>query len=439
VRTQTDLVVLAGGSGARLWPLSRSFAPKHLLRLSGTNSLVADTVSSITHIAGLDVRSTTVLTNERFADEISNALSADVGWTGVEVHVVAEPLGRGPSFAAMLALAELEQRHVPAAQAVLLPSHIAMKDSAEWSDAVSEAIRLGAEDTPVLLRFSGAHAGESISSYGFVGYPSALADALTTSADAAETYRVCSQVAQHPVRDWTRDEVRNLVAPLPTLDLEAVVTASADMVTVDAPAPDVQLHDLSALREVAEPDSRGNVRTSRGVDHDSQDSLIYGGERLVATLGVRDVSIVDTADALLVADNDSLPNVRKITEALAVAGAEELTYPRESRRPWGSWATVAKGPAFHIKTIRVTPGRRLSLQSHQRRAEHWIVVRGEATVESDGTVSVLSPGSSTFVPAGAVHRLSNEHSEELEVIEVQVGDYLGEDDIVRHEDDFSRF
>ena len=442
MKTPVDLVVLAGGTGARLWPLSRAFAPKQLLRLSGTGSMVAETIASVSLLPDVDVCSTTIITSERYADELANTLAADAEMTGVEARVLSEPLTRGTAFATMLTIAMLdnEAHSESRAQVVVLPSHIAMIRDVEWEACVREALQEGAADRPVALRYPACGLPSGTPSYALAGYPDVLLNVLAAGhEDGQRLADICTAMAQLPTREWTGEAVRDVASSIEPMSLEELVGAAGTSVSfIDTPPPELQLHDLSALQEMIEADSDGNVRTSPGIDVESSSSVVYGAERLVATLGLSNVSVIDTPDALLVADNDSLSEVRKVTEALSAIGAEELTFPRESRRPWGSWSTVARGPRFHIKTICVSPGRRLSAQSHQHRSEHWIVVRGRATVHCDGVTSDLDPGSSTYVPAGSIHRLSNEGSDELEVVEVQVGSYLGEDDIVRHDDDFRR-
>jgi mannose-1-phosphate guanylyltransferase/mannose-6-phosphate isomerase len=166
--------------------------------------------------------------------------------------------------------------------------------------------------------------------------------------------------------------------------------------------------------------------------------VAYSGERLLATLGLRDVVVVDTADATLVADKSRAQDVRLVVDALKRTGAREVVESRTSLRPWGSWTLLLCSEGFQVKRIEVSPGKRLSLQSHKRRTEHWVVVRGIARVERDGEVRELAAGSSADIPLGCVHRLENLGTETLEIIEIAIGEYLGEDDIERYEDDWQR-
>jgi mannose-1-phosphate guanylyltransferase/mannose-6-phosphate isomerase len=195
---------------------------------------------------------------------------------------------------------------------------------------------------------------------------------------------------------------------------------------------------LLALADVAKPDEAGNVRVGRGVDIESANNIVYSGDRLVATLGVDDLIIVDTPDATLVLPKARAQDVRQVVDALKAIGAPEVTQPKISLRPWGTWQSLLENPCYQIKLIEVKPGCRLSLQKHHHRSEHWIVVSGKAVATLDADRIELDANEGIFLPVGSVHRLENNGDALLQLIEVQVGDYLGEDDIVRLEDDWAR-
>ena len=195
---------------------------------------------------------------------------------------------------------------------------------------------------------------------------------------------------------------------------------------------------LLSLEDLVGPDSAGNRVIGTGVAVDSSGTLIYSPERLVATLGVHDLLVVDTSDATLIAARDRAQDVRKVVDALAKQGAPELREPKVSARPWGTWTIAQEGAGFKVKEIVVTPGSRLSLQSHEQRSEHWVVVEGSAVVTRDGEEIVLEAGQSAYIPARTQHRLENRGASDAHIIEIQVGPYLGEDDITRYDDDFQR-
>jgi len=207
---------------------------------------------------------------------------------------------------------------------------------------------------------------------------------------------------------------------------------------IPAPLDWSDVGSLLALEGVTAADEGGNVRIGRGLDIDSHDSIIYSTDRLVATLGVKDLIVVDTTDATLVLPKDRAQDVRQVVDALKAMSAPEVTQPKVSLRPWGSWTSLLKGPGYQIKLLEIKPGSKPSLQRHHHRSEHWIVVAGTALVTRDKEIVEVHVNESIFIPMGAVHRIENCGVVPLQVIEVQVGEYLGEDDIVRIEDDWAR-
>jgi len=246
-------------------------------------------------------------------------------------------------------------------------------------------------------------------------------------------------LAQLPPEKWHDPEAIERFGALPAVQFDKAVLEISERVAV-VPT-ELDWSDVGSLLSLAcleQPDERGNVLVGNVQDVDSSGVIAYSADRLVATLGLHDVVVVDTADATLVADKNRTQDVRAVVERLREAGAPELIANRESLRPWGSWTSLLKGDAYHIKSIVVRPGQRLSLQSHENRSEHWVVISGTAEVERDGEMFTVQANESAFIPSGSKHRLSNPGDEPLRVIEVAVGDYLEEDDIVRYDDDWGR-
>jgi mannose-1-phosphate guanylyltransferase/mannose-6-phosphate isomerase len=194
----------------------------------------------------------------------------------------------------------------------------------------------------------------------------------------------------------------------------------------------------SALWEVQQQDQHGNVCFGDVLTHDTKNSYLHATHRLLATVGVDDLVVVETADAILVVKKDQVQNVKKIVEQLKKSDRHECLLHRRVNRPWGAYEGIDVGERFQVKRITVNPGASLSLQKHHHRAEHWIVVKGTARITCDDKVLLLTENQSTYIPLGAVHRLENPGKIPLEMIEVQSGSYLGEDDIVRYEDDYGR-
>jgi mannose-1-phosphate guanylyltransferase len=213
-------------------------------------------------------------------------------------------------------------------------------------------------------------------------------------------------------------------------------TESAVVIPLDAGWSD--LGSWSALWELKEKDAEGNVTEGDVIALDSRDSLIMSKDRLVTTLGVSDLIVIDTPDALLVADKNHIQDVKKIVGRIKGAGRNETFQHREVYRPWGKYDSIDMGDRYQVKRITVKPGAKLSLQKHHHRAEHWIIIKGTARVTRGDEVLVVTENQSTYIPLGEIHCLENPGKVDLELIEIQSGSYLGEDDIVRFEDRYGR-
>lgn len=481
--THLYAVILAGGSGQRFWPLSRELNPKQLLSTFGTESLIAQAVHRVLPFTdGGD--SVLVVTNERLFDELRNHLMAQPDFRLHAVRYLQEPLARNTAPAIALAAAVLEAQDPDAIMAVLPSDHL-LEDGEVWADCMHAAtraaaggylvtigitptrpetgygyIRAGAGleqlavgtvtphiavefvEKPDLSRAEGFVAGgRHFWNAGiFVMRASRVLEELQkVGGDAASIAEVCRWFATQSAKVQRGSEARERFANLPSLSIDYAVMERSDcVVVIPAPLNWNDVGSLLALGDLAEPDALGTVRVGRGIDIDSRDSIVYSTDRLVATLGVTDLVVVDTADATLVLPKDRVQDVRQVVEALKATGAPEVTQPKVSLRPWGSWTSLLSAPRYQIKLIEVKTGARLSLQRHKHRSEHWVVVSGTALVTRDGETIEINANESVFLPIGCTHRLENCGVVPLNVIEVQVGEYLGEDDIVRIEDDFAR-
>ncbi|GAB4284801.1 MAG: mannose-1-phosphate guanylyltransferase/mannose-6-phosphate isomerase [Coriobacteriia bacterium] len=483
-------IVLAGGSGTRFWPLSRELSPKQFVSIFGGVSLITRAVERIAGLA--ETGGVHVLTNERLADELGNHLKAQASLQGVAIDYLAEPTPRNTAPAIALAAAYLV-RLDPDAVMVVLPSDHLIEDGAVWDRTMRLAVDLAEQGRLVTIGLEPTHAETG---YGYIragapiagaerdgvsgreverfvekpersaaeaflaegGYlwnsgmlvaradvvlrelDAAGAKAATPESAAAGTIAATAREvgALHPA-EWTLPAARERFAALPAVPFDKAALEVSEVVAVvptDMPWSDVG--SLLALEQLAEPDERGNVLVGNVTDIDSEDTIVYSADRLVATLGLSDLVVVDTSDATLIARKDRAQDVRLIVDALKAAGAPEVVQNRSSLRPWGSWTMLLVGEGFQVKTIDVLPGCRLSLQSHAHRSEHWVVIEGHAKVEIDGDVFEVGPNESKYVPLGARHRLTNDGETLLRVVEVAVGDYLGEDDITRYQDDWAR-
>jgi mannose-1-phosphate guanylyltransferase/mannose-6-phosphate isomerase len=483
--TDTHLyaVVLAGGSGQRFWPLSRELNPKQLLSMFGTESLIAQAVHRILPFTsgGADV---TVVTNERLFDELRNHLTAQPDAELHRVRYILEPSARNTAPAIALAAATLAVED-PDAIMVVLPSDHLLEDGAVWADCIAAAGKVAAEGWLVTIGIAPTRpeigygyirAGEALPAFAagsvtphvvaeFVEKPDharaehyvasgeyfwnagifvmkasrVLEELDAAGAAAAHIAEVVRRIAVLPADQRCGEEARELFATITPVSVDVAIMEHSERVAViPAPLKWSDVGSLLALQDVAEPDAAGNVRVGRGVDIDSHGSIVFSTDRLVATLGVEDLIVVDTADATLVLPKDRVQDVRAVVEALKVLGAPEVTQPKVSLRPWGSWTSLLKGPGYQIKLLEIKSGAKPSLQRHHHRSEHWIVVAGTAVVTRDEDRVEVHVNESIFIPMGAVHRIENCGKVPLQVIEVQVGEYLGEDDIVRIEDDWAR-
>ncbi|WP_148715395.1 mannose-1-phosphate guanylyltransferase/mannose-6-phosphate isomerase [Chitinolyticbacter meiyuanensis] len=465
-------VVLCGGSGTRMWPLSRAGHPKQLLALSGERTLLQQTVG---RLAGLDVAAPIVVTNEAQRFMVYEQLAA----IGCEpAHIIAEPAGRNTAPAAAAA-ALLALRDQADALLLLLPSDHLIRQHAHFQALVETALPAARDGLLVTfgIRPDCAHTG-----YGYIRQGEALAGgALHRVAEFVEkpdTARAEAFVAggQHY---WNSGmflfRADAYLAELQRLqpDMLAAVTAAVEAGHGDPPyfllgaerfaeaanasidyavmehtdraamiaAEDLGWSDIgswSALAEVCEQDEAGNNLVGDVIAEAASDCYIRAESSVVAAIGVDHLVIVQTADAVLVTTKDKAQDVKKVVERLNADGRAESLWHRRVHRPWGSYEGIDTGERFQVKHIVVKPGAALSLQMHFHRAEHWIVVRGTARVVCGDEVRLLTENQSTYIPLGTVHRLENPGKVPLELIEVQSGAYLGEDDIVRLDDQYGR-
>ena len=481
-------VILAGGSGTRFWPLSRELSPKQFVTMFGGVSLITQAVARVRPLSA--THGIHVLTNERLLDELRNHLKAQPLLTDVSIEYLAEPSPRNTAAAIALAAAYLE-RLDPEAILIVLPSDHVLEDGERWEQTVRAAAELAATGRLVTIGLSPTspetgygyiRTGAPITSQErslrhevaeFVEKPdlpeaeaflasgdylwnsgmlvaqakTVLAEleaagalsATTDSADSAKIAATAREVASLDPGEWTCDAARDRFLALPAVPFDkAVLEVSRAVAVVPAELAWSDVGSLAALEEISPADERGNVRSGNIVDIDSHDSIIYSADRLVATIGLEGLMVVDTADATLIAPKNRAQDVRLIVDALKASGAKETVETRSSLRPWGSWTLLVKGPGFQVKTIEVLPGQRLSLQSHQHRSEHWVVVEGRGRITRGTEVFDVGPNESAYIPLGFVHRLENPWAEMLRIVEIAVGDYLGEDDITRYEDDWER-
>lgn len=472
-------VVLSGGAGSRLWPLSREAYPKQLIALVEERTLLQATVQRLESVD--NVQPPIVVCNEEHRFMVSEQLEA-VGVT--PAAVLLEPAARdtAPAIAsaALEALARCEDGEDPIL--LVMPTDHIVRDTEKFAHAVQEAVREAARDRLVALGATPVHpetgygyikagpptgtSGEGRTVERFVEKPDAAsAAALIEAGDCYwnsgmfvfGTARYLRELGRHasPILEAVREAHGNAAPDLGFLRLDAESFARSPALSVDRAvmerASDAVVVPLgthwsdvgswAALAELpghAGKDESGNITQGDVVLRGAKNVYARGETRLVTALGVEDLVIVDTPDALLVAGKDAVRDTGELVEQLKRAGRDECRHHRKVYRPWGHYDSVHGGEHFQVKHITVLPGRQLSLQSHRRRAEHWVVIRGTARVTRGGETFTLSENESTYIPQGTKHRLENPAETPLELIEVQSGDYLGEDDITRYGDLYGR-
>ncbi|KRG66262.1 mannose-1-phosphate guanyltransferase [Stenotrophomonas humi] len=460
-------VILSGGSGTRLWPLSREAYPKQFLQLSGTHSMLQSTWLRVADVAALPP---IVVANEAHRFVAAEQLQ-QVGTT--PSAILLEPIGRNTAPA--IAAAALEaRRNGDDPLLLVLPSDHLIRNVEHFHQAITLAATVAEQGKLVTFGiqptapetgygYIKATAGEGPRAIErFVEKPDlATAEAYVASGEyywnsgmflfrasryLEELERLQPQILAACRASWDKarrdsDFIRldaDAFAASPSDSIDYAVmekTSDAAVVPLDVGWSDVG--SWTALRDVSEQDADGNAHNGDVIAIDCRNTFAYG-ERLIAMVGLDDVIVVETDDAVLVGRSDRMQEVKDVVARLKADGRSEATWHRKVYRPWGAYDSIDHGERFQVKRITVKPGGTLSLQMHHHRAEHWIVVSGTAEVTRGDEVLLLAENQSTYIPLGVTHRLRNPGKLPLELIEVQSGSYLGEDDIVRFEDTYGR-
>jgi mannose-1-phosphate guanylyltransferase/mannose-6-phosphate isomerase len=463
-------VILSGGAGTRLWPLSRELYPKQLLALVGLQTMLQDTVQRLN---GLEVSAPMVVCNEAHRFLVAEQLRA------IDCKpraIVLEPVGRNTAPAIALAAHATLAGEEGDPLLLVLPADHVIPDVAAFHSAIevaSASARNGALVTFGIVPTSaetgygyirrGALSAGSYRIAEFVEKPDlARAQAFVSSGEyywnsgmflfrarryleelerfAPDIAAACGNSFAGAVRDLDFTRVDPAVfrdCRSESIDY-AVMERTADAVVVPLQAGWSDVGNWTSLHAACQHDARGNALVGDVMVEDTHDSYIYSSSRLVATVGLRDHVVVETKDAVLVAPKDRVQDVKKLVERLKSGGRYEHSLHREVFRPWGSYDSIDVGERFQVKRLMVHPGGVLSLQMHHHRAEHWVVVSGTASITRGEETFLLEENQSTYIPIGVRHRIENPGRIPLHIIEVQTGGYFGEDDITRYEDRYGR-
>ncbi len=465
-------VVLAGGSGTRLWPLSRKLYPKQFHTLIGEQSLLQATLS---RLASVTTTGPIIVTGEETRFLVAEQCrECGVKWQSI----ILEPEARNTAPAIALAALAAQQTDPEAVLVVLSSDHV-IRDTAALATAVIAAVEAVADGG--LLTF-GISPEFDNTQFGYIEVGSALPGASGGVCKVAAFHEKPDQATAEKflatgLHSWNSgmfvfkasSYLRELEKFEPDVFAAASTAIAEGKADLDffrpsaafAAAPDVSIDygvmertdkalvlpvdigwsdigSWSALRDIMDKDEYGNAIVGDVITHDTTNSLLFSQSRLIAAVGVEDIVAIETPDAILIASRDRAKDVGALVKKMRAMDRAEPETHTEVYRPWGSYETIELAQRYQVKRIRVKPGASLSLQMHHHRAEHWVVVTGTAIVQRNTEEMILSENESVYIPLGATHRLTNPGKLPLEMIEVQVGSYLGEDDIVRFEDNYGR-
>jgi mannose-1-phosphate guanylyltransferase/mannose-6-phosphate isomerase len=470
-------VILSGGAGTRLWPVSRQAYPKPFMTLADGQTLLAKTLLRALRVAtpGAPVLTVTgrdyyFLTRDAYADRAEAA--------GRPLPFLLEPVGRNTAPAVLAAALLLQARHGDAATLLVLPADHLIRDLDAFAQAVEQASALAAAGHLVTF---GIHPTEPETGFGYIQRGAPLAEGgfavrafvekpelarARAYVDSGEYYwnsgmfcfragTLVAAAARHApdllagaraclaaLADDGRAALElpvDAFGALPDISIDYAIMEKADRVAVVPGRFDwSDIGSWKAISEMDTPDAAGNRLRGAAYVVDAENCYVDAGKRLVAAVGVRDLVIVDTGDAVLVSDREHAQQVKRVVEQLRAEKHEAATFHQTVHRPWGSYTVLEDAPDCKVKRLVVRPGQVLSLQYHHRRSEHWTVVHGTAKVRVGEAEFLLERNQSTYIPMGTQHRLENPTEQDIALIEVQCGDYFGEDDIVRLEDVYGR-
>lgn len=466
-------VILSGGMGSRLWPLSRSALPKQFLKLTSERTLIQETLLRVADRASFAAPIIVGAEAHRFllAEQLREIAIAPKA-------LITEPLPRNTAMACALAALQLKRSQPDALMLVLAADHL-IRNPAAWREAVGRGLPKARAGHLVTFGIR-PHYPET--GYGYIERGAACADCdgayqiarfvekpdlarakamlqtgrfdwnsgmfvFAVDSFLAELQRFapaildCAAAAidkAHQDPDFLRPDAQ-AIAAAPSLSVDTAIMEQTErgiVVPVECDWSDVG--SFNSLWDVLDKDGQGNVVIGDAVIRDSRNSYVHADHGLVALIGIEDAVVVTTSDAVLVAAKDQVQSIKQVVEELRASNRAEGDNHLRVHRPWGYYQSIDTGTRYQVKQLMLQPGAKISLQKHHHRAEHWVVVEGTAMVTCGTETKLLKENESTYIPIGVVHRLENPGRTPLRIIEVQSGSYLGEDDIVRFEDTYGR-
>jgi mannose-1-phosphate guanylyltransferase / mannose-6-phosphate isomerase len=494
LETNIHAVILAGGSGTRFWPLSRETCPKQMLQIVGEDTLIRQTIKRMNGF--VPPENIWIVTTEDKAQDIRFHLES-LGSLVERIQFIKEPVGRNTAPAIGLAAIYLQHFSSDSVM-IVMPSDHAIPDNEKYLGDLKVAIEAAMEDCLVTF---GIKPNRPETGYGYIKVDHSSKIKLKgvlkvecfvekPNLETAKKYlldgnyfwnsgifvwktsKILSEIKTHlpslyktlkeidfllfksdqldrhnnPVTQLPNDVVTSkpnklneLYSSLENISIDyGIMEPSSNGLMVPANFLWSDLGSWTALDEMIKKDDAGNIVKGNTIDIGSENSTIFAGERLIATIGLKDMVVVDTPDATLVTPKGRVQEVKNIVEELKKNGREEHLIHKTVERPWGSYTVLEKGNGYKIKRVVLKPGAKLSLQLHRRRSEHWVVVSGVAKVTRESETYLVHSNESTYIPINTKHRLENPGKELLQIIEVQNGDYVEENDIERFSDDYGR-
>ena len=458
-------IILAGGSGSRLWPLSRELYPKQLIAIHGNKSLLQSTVKRLNNI--VDDEKILCITNIKHANDVKFQLR-QIECNG---KVISEPMGKNTAPAIACAVEYIKQNSDKDEEIIVLPSDHLVKDAIAFENTIKKVQSLAQKgyivtcgitpaypetgygyikcSTPVDEGYNVEHFVEKPDENTAVKYIKEGCYYWNSGIFCAKCSVWSEQIKKHAPLIAQNSESLNFTDTLsipfkvyenmPNISIDYALMEKADktaMVVLESDWND--LGSWQSIYDVKEKDKDGNVIEGNVIAKNVKNSLIYSAKKLVAVSGLEDVILVETEDAVMACKKEESQKVKELYDNIAADNLSTKTVHKTVFRPWGYYTCLAEGEGYLTKIISVSPKQKLSIQSHNHRSEHWVVLEGDALVVLDGKDYTLHAGQSIDIPLKAVHSLQNPYDRELRIIEVQKGDYISEDDIIRYEDAYGR-
>ena len=458
-------IILAGGSGSRLWPLSRELYPKQLLNIISDKSLLQSTFERLT--CCMNENQILSITNTKHAANVKMQIQE---LTDNPV-VLSEPVAKNTAPAIALAVKYILQTTGDDPVILVVPSDHLIKDNEKFADTVRKGEKLAQEGYIVTF---GIQPDYPETGYGYINTLKPLnsgykvkefvekPDLITAekylkagtyywnsgifmfkaSVMMKEIEKLAPDIAKITNNvDFTKSKDIPFVEfdKMPSISIDYAIMEKSDKIALLKLESDWNdLGSWKSIYDVSNKDENNNVFVGHVIDEGSKNSFVYASSKLVTTIGLEDTVIIETEDAVLACKKDKTQDVKHIYETLKKQNDDTHLVHKTVYRPWGFYTVIAQGNGFQSKILHVNPGQKLSIQSHNHRSEHWVVLNGTAKVILEGKELILSPGHSVDIPVKAIHSLQNPYKEDVEVIEVQKGDILLEDDIIRYEDMYGR-